>query len=237
MIDVAIITVPRVKMYVHQTILNLEKSGFFGDYKTSVRLHVGTPVTSYLRQYKGDRRSSIESVSMGDAQAMSNKKLWQRQGMNYSRCLLGMRGDEEILILEDDLDFADGWYGWMLDSIKEIRKQYRRWILTLCCFTGEPKRRYDLGEKWFPKGGQWWGGGACGIVYPADLAQEFSSYVYEHLVVRDEYPSDILIHQWAKETGVQFCATAPSIIQHTGMVSTGLGGGGRASPSFVKELT
>ena len=235
MIDVAIITVQRQEAYIHTTISNLKKTGFFDDHKAPVRLHVGSSVTSGLRRYKGDRRFTVECVGSGDEQHMSRLKLWQRQGMNYSRCLRGMKGDESILLLEDDLDFADGWYGWMLDAIKEIRKTYRKWILTLCCFSYEPKRRYDRGARWFPNAAPWWCGGACGIVYPADLAREFSSYLYDHLVTKDELPTDLLIHRWAKETGVQFCATAPSIIQHIGAVSTGLGGGGRTSSSFVKS--
>lgn len=237
MIDVSMITVPRSGMYVHRTISNLEASGFFRDHGGPLRIHVGSSVVDHVRRYASDRRFKVERVGLGDERVMSQKKIWQRQGLNYVRCLQGAPDGSMALALEDDLDFSVGWYGWMKGAASEISRQFKRWILTLICFSDEPSRRHAAGHKWLPDGAERWCGGACAILYSAGLAREFASYVHLYLVVKDEWPTDLLLHRWARETGVQFCATAPSIVQHIGEVSTGLGGGGRKSPSFVKELS
>lgn len=235
MIDVAIITVPRKITYIHSTIESLFSSGC-GELKSKIRLHVGSAGAGYLSRYKSDIRFRLQRLDPGDLLRLGRLKLWQCQGLNYLRCLQAAPTSRATIVLEDDIVFSKGWYQWTLSAINQIEKIYDRWMLTLCCFSGEAVKRYEEGARWFPDGAPWWCGGACGIVYPSNLIEELASYIEEHLVVGDELPTDLLIHRWAKEKEVQFCATAPSLIQHVGEVSTGLGGGGRRSPSFVESV-
>jgi len=239
------ITVKREGDYIHSTLESLSHSGFFEAHSTlPMTLYVSAVDASYLSRYgpQPDRYRILPLTSEeAENAALSTLSAHAKHGLNYLRALRNGLTDERsegVLVLEDDLTFASGWYPWLKKAIAEIRSSYgERWVLTLCDFTNKSLNAFKNGKTWSVAGSPGcFGAGSLAIVFTKNMATEFSQYLADRCLNRIELPTDLLLDRWAFEKGIAYCSVAPSIVQHTGKISTGCGGSGRTSASFVETL-
>lgn len=244
-ISCSMITVKREGDYIHGTLESLSRSGFFDTHVAlPLTLFVSAQDSDYLSQYRMQPdRYRIEPLTTAEAEeaALSTLTPQKKHGLNYLRALRnGLTDDHSqgVLILEDDLAFAQGWYAWLQRAVAGIRAQFgTRWVLTLCDFTNNALHNFRSGKTWsLASFREYCGAGSLAVLFTKEAASEFRGYLAERSLDRYELPTDLLLDKWTLERGVPYCATAPSLVQHMGMVSTGCGGDGRKSPSFIETL-
>jgi hypothetical protein len=139
---------------------------------------------------------------------------------NYVRAL--RHGDGDVIVCEDDLEFAPGWVERLKAGVCELRAYRSRFVLSMYApwhpgwtwrRSGKHHRPYRT-SRFF---------GTQAMFYPADVRLELADYMEEH---RRQKPGDLLISQWcdAHNESTLFLLRG-SVVQHVGSVSTGLGSG------------
>lgn len=232
-INLVISTVSREKNYLDGTLGSLSSEyPIYSD--QPVCLVAGSPTTGYLDCYRS--KPGIVVVEMGPNTWawIKNNGLRHRATWNYyrclTRCILGERGS---LVLEDDVKFACGWRLRLDTTIAVLESRFgSEFVLTI----------YD---PWGcqPKGGGLYAeypladfGGTQGIYYPSRVRQSFTEYLKMHGVVANRNHYDYLLRQHLLQENLPLFATAPSLIQHMGRHTTGLGIWHQA-PNFVEDVS
>jgi len=150
--------------------------------------------------------------------------LYRRATYNYWRCLVhsepGARGN---LIFEDDIRFAVNWRTRLLYTLDQLEDRFGdQFILALYAphmFTfdtyirGGNCKEYPLPEFY----------GCQGMYYPERQRDLYAAYICEHGIETYHTPHDLLLREYVTENNVRLFATTPSLVQHEGSDSTGLG--------------
>ncbi len=202
-----------------------------------ITLVVGSPSTEHVARYRA--RPGIEIVEMGPSVWgwIQNNELRHRATWNYYRCLTrpgaGKRGS---LVLEDDVDFALGWRA-RLDATIALLEQRRGadFVLSVYDPVGWRSETEALYADYEPK--RFYGTQA--VYFTAKTRQEYARYLKRRGVVGNEGHYDQLLRDYSLDTGQPIFACTPSLVQHVGRTTTGLGPFHRA-PNFesdVRELS
>lgn len=232
-INLVITTVCREEKYLDATLTSLS-SEYPIRRDQPVFLVVGSPVTTYLDCYRS--QPGIMVVEMGpNAWAwIKNNRLRHRATWNYHRCLTQYAGGERgTLILEDDVKFACGWRLRLDITIAALESRYgSEFVLTIydpykcapgesCLYTEYPRERFT---------------GTQGVYYPAGVRQDFAKYLRTTGVIANKNHYDYLLRDYLLQEDLPLFATTPSLIQHMGRNTTGLGVWHQA-PGFVENVT
>jgi hypothetical protein len=232
-IDISFSTVYRAENYLAATLESFAEDLPIGP-GNPIRLVVGSPDASHLMPYR--TWPGVEIIEMGPSVWgwIQNFALRHRATWNYYRCLthnrLGRRGS---LILEDDVQCARGWRARLEATIADLERRHGGdFVLSIydpvgwqsdtnCCLCAnyEPARFY----------------GTQGVYFTAKTRAEFAKYLKRRGVVGNEGHYDQLLRDYALDTGQPIFACTPSLLQHRGHTTTGLGPYHHA-PNFVDDV-
>ncbi len=224
-ISYSILTTPRKEQYLERTIKSLSETGFFDDAgNLPLRLVTTTPESEYVNAYKGDSRFCVEEISRGELA----EKAWLaagdalRETWGHYRCLHPDRANPDtsgILVLEDDLQFAENWLERLQVVTDELAGPYgRRWLLTLYSPGGkESLEAYEAGRNWAwrPYAGFF---GPQAIYYPLGVRDEYLAYLTGHPI---DKPHDLALAEVMKALRIPMFTSAPCLVQHTEVLSDG----------------
>ena len=232
-INVAITTVWRPENYVASTLDSLfSEYPAYGD--PPVSLVVGSPQTEHLACYRS--LPGVKVVEMGTHtwSWIENNDVRHKVTWNYHRCLTQCEmGERGSLILEDDVKFAKGWRTRLDTTLVALEAEFvAAFVLTI----------YDP-YGWRPKGNLLYTKyplerfvGAQGLYYPAQVRQGYAKFLKRHGVVANKDHCDYLLRDYLIQENLPLFATVPSLIQHRGRNTTGVGTWHEA-PGFVEDVT
>jgi hypothetical protein len=218
-IDYAITTVQRPGGYIHKTMASLGPD-------LPLRLVVGCPDASYLDAYRCHPQVEIMDLPASQWEEMQKYKVHRRASWNYWRTLvLGAKRSpcRGLAIFEDDVKLARGWRARLGATISRLESiAGTNFVLALyIARSGRPEarcvarsfQRYDIDNFW----------GTQGMYYTDSLRLAFANYLKAEGVDKFRIPYDILLKEFLKRRNIPLFVAVPTLVQHIGMVSTGLG--------------
>lgn len=232
-INLVITTVWREENYLDATLDSLAAEHPFRD-DQPVSLVAGSPQTAYLTGYR--LLPGIEVIEMGPHawSWIKNSDVRHRATWNYYRCLTQcIAGDRGTLVFEDDVKFARGWRLRLDRVIKALEEKFGpRFVLSV----------YDL-YAWKPKESCLYAEyphksftGTQGVYYPSMVRQGFAKYLRLHGVIANKDHYDYLLRDYLIKEGLPLFAAVPSLVQHIGRNTTGVGVWHEA-PGFIEDVT
>lgn len=214
-------TVPRPTNYIHNIVSRLPQN-------QSLTLMVGCMSTRHIESFSGDERINVVLPSETEwsiiSKSASGKHHWAC--WNYWRALKHAAMHQTAsysIILEDDVLPSMHWLR-VLDKILGALEQScgNRFLLSLYRPGMRPPKRQltRLGYCEYPSRRFY---GSQAMCYPSNVIAEASQFLEEHGVDSFKDPYDILLGRCVREAGLRLFNTVPSLVQHIGLTSTGLG--------------
>jgi len=232
-INIAMTTVWRKENYLDATL-----SSLFVEYPPChdqpISLVIGSPRTEHLVRYRSISGIAIIERGPHAWSWIKNTDVRNKATWNYYRCLtqcdLGTRGS---LIVEDDVRFACGWRHRLDITLAALENKFGSdFVLTI----------YD-GYGWYPEESCLYAvyphasfAGTQGVYYPARVREGCAKYLRRHGVISNEDHYDYLLRDYLLQEGLPLFATVPSLIQHVGRNTTGVGSWHEA-PKFLEDVT
>jgi GR25 family glycosyltransferase involved in LPS biosynthesis len=139
-----------------------------------------------------------------------------------------------LLIFEDDVIVARGWETRLHDTVRELEVTNQGGFV-LALYTAYPFTPAQ-GHFYAPYPAKRFFGTQA-MYYPEAIRRGFSEYLRANGVDRHVLPYDLLLRAYVQSHGISLYATVPSLAQHVGEISTGLGGpsqGGHFSGGAVE---
>jgi hypothetical protein len=231
-INVIISTVWRKEGYLHATLESFSEYGISED--QPVFLVVGSPNTTHLDCHRSQPVIKVFEMGPTTWAWIKNNSLQHRATWNYHRCLTqGVGGERGSLILEDDVRFARGWRRRLDKTIAVLESRYGAdFVLTIYDPWNWPAKENELYAE-YPRE-QFTG--TQGVYYPAKMRQAFAKYLKVKGVIGNKNHYDYLLRDFLIQGDIPLFATSPSLIQHMGRNTTGLGIWHQA-PGFVEDVT
>lgn len=232
-INLVITTVWREENYLESTLRSLSCEYPFHP-QQPVSLIVGSPETAYLTRYRTQPGLVIVEMGPNTWAWIKNNNLRHRATWNYHRCLMHTpSGERGTLILEDDVRFACGWRVRLDTTIAALESRFgSMFVLTIYDpHQWKPKESYLYAEythQFFS--------GTQGVFYPAKMRQEFAKYLKVQGVIGNKDHYDYLLRDYLIQEKIPLFAASPSLIQHMGKNTTGLGIWHEA-PGFMEDVT
>jgi hypothetical protein len=228
--------------YVHDAIDSLTKTGFFNRFNL-LHLIAGCPHTDYIERYRDDPRIIIHDMSRIEKDNWREMYLLSKCAYGHVRMIREVEaipGWARVLLLEDDIIFTNGWLSYMDAILPEILEKYKdKWMLALYQHYGV-KVQHSKGLRWYPiilppEDPHYHGGLA--ELHTQDGIRGMADHIYNTGVRKFIMPSDYATGEHIYSKGGEVIATAPSLVQHIGRVSTGQSGGFHQSDLFLNEVT
>lgn len=232
-INLVISTVWREEGYLDATLTSLS-SEYSIRSDQPLFLVVGSPETAHLASYRSCPGVIVVEIGPNAWAWIKNNKLRHRATWNYHRCLTQCDGGERgTLILEDDVKFACGWRLRLDMTIAALESRFGSdFVLTIydlhnwqpkesCLYAEYPRERFT---------------GTQGVYYPATMRQGFAKYLKVKGVIGNKNHYDYLLRDYLTQEDIPLLATSPSLIQHMGRNTTGLGVWHQA-PGFIEDVT
>lgn len=232
-INLVISTVWREENYLEST-LNSLSSEYPISSDQPVSLVVGSPVTTHVNRYLPHPKIRIIEMGPNAWAWIKDNRLRHRATWNYHRCLTQCTGGERgTLILEDDVRFAYGWRLRLDRTLAALESRFgSEFVLTIYdaqnCTPEESSLYADYQRESFF--------GTQGVYYPAKVRQSFAKYLRMNGVIANKNHYDYLLRDYLIQEDIPLFATSPSLIQHMGRNTTGLGVWHEA-PGFVEDVT
>ena len=236
-IAVGLITCDRPGSYAEITLRSLADSGFF---RTSdlVPLHVFVdgPIPTNL-QHLAKRPGIIfhalkpdERAALGlpdELDAVRKCAYAHYRAIEFMSHLARSHALDAILLLEDDVVFAEGWFDYLRNAIEDISSNHlnishprTQWILSLYRFHRDVEVFHQAGLHWsLVPNQQFWGTQA--IVYGREVLSTLPNWVFQKTLIERLYPIDESLCAYSQWTGVPTYTTVPSLVQHIGRRTTG----------------
>ncbi len=232
-INLVITTVSRPESYLESTLHSLSCEYPFHP-QHPVSLMVGSPETAYLAPYRSQPGITIVEMGPNAWAWIKNNSLRHRATWNYHRCLMQSSGGERgTLVLEDDVRFACGWRRRLDTTIAALEDRFgSRFVLTIYAPWKYRQKESHLYAE-YPRENFT---GTQGVYYPAKMRQEFAKYLKVKGVIGNKNHYDYLLRDFLIQEDIPLFATSPSLIQHMGRNTTGLGVWHEA-PGFVEDVT
>lgn len=230
-IEFAITTVPRAGAYLRRLIASLGKG-------LHLRLVAGADDVSYLKSFRGRTHIEIITVPKREWKLFKDRRVHHRATWNYWRCLVFGPKEKKargLTVFEDDVILAKGWLEHLHSAVAELEAQYdKRFVLALYSAhhfdTGFDFKKFTLP---YPDSIFF---GTQAMYFPNESRLGFARFLKVHGVKCDRRPYDLLLREYLRLSATPLAATYPSIAQHVGKVSTGLGRF-HQSPQFKGMLT
>ena len=233
-LTLVVMTVDREPQYVHQTLASMFAAEPLVHEFPEVHLMIGTSKSDYLGHYRHHRVLRLHPLPDAEQQAIEGWTPHRRFCHNYVRCLsLTIPDGGGICVCEDDLVFRDGFLQRLLLAINEMEgeaglEDYCLALFSEADFEADPSVYRGMH---YCSYGCDYHGTQC-MYYPKPVARRLRDYIQEHGVEHPTKPGDLLVGDLY---GDRMYACSRALADHTGRVSTGLGGSGR-SPSFSRPF-
>lgn len=232
-INLVISTVWREESYLNATLDSLSVE-YPIHAEQPVTLVVGSPQTTHLTHHS--LRPGISVVEMGTHAWLwiKNNGIRHRATWNYHRCLTQcIPGERGSLVLEDDVKFARGWRLRLDLTLAALESRFRsRFVLAIY----DPYKRDSTESSLYAQYPYQDFTGTQGVYYPAAIRQGFAKYLRKNGVIANKTHYDFLLKDYLAEEDIPLFATTPSLLQHMGRNTTGLGVWHQA-PGFVEDVT
>lgn len=223
-ITYSISTVPRNTNYIDKTI-----AGSYTNKNFSI--FVGMKDYRYVDKYR--QQHSLYIMPSSEWEGIEDFSLSRRASYNYWRCLsMGRRTKGGLIVFEDDIQFALGWEKRFHKALVEAKKLFKdNFIITLYVHTPMIPRGYEFGNTYEIYDIDAFFGTQA--VYFTDRTRiAFAEYLKRNAIDRPGLPYDMELRMFCHSTGAKIIATTPSLIQHVGLETTGLGGFHQAKQFF-----
>ena len=231
-IDLIISTVYREQNYLEATLKSLAADQPIGT-DLPISLVVGSPISTHLDRYQLSPGITIVEMGPNTWAWIKNSNVFHRASWNYYRCLAQCaKGARGTLIFEDDVQFARGWRSRLDCTLIALEERYGAdFVLAVYApfafaVHGQLYAKYPR-AKFF---------GTQGVYYTARTRVGFAKYLKKRGLVANEDGYDHLLRDYLLKEDLPLLATTPSLIQHVGETTTGLGVWHRA-PNFVEDVT
>jgi hypothetical protein len=227
--------------YVHDAISSLTRTGFFDRFEL-LHLVAGCPNTDYIERYRDDPRIIIHDMSRNEKNNWKEMYLLSKCAYGHTRMIREIEAIpdwNEVLLLEDDIIFTNGWLSYLDAILPEIREKHRdNWMLALYQHYGV-KIQHAKGLRWYPivlppEDPHYHGGLA--EIHTRECLRGMADHIYATGVRQFVMPSDYATGDYIYSKGGEVLATAPSLVQHIGRVSTGQSGGFHQSDLFLEAV-
>jgi GR25 family glycosyltransferase involved in LPS biosynthesis len=139
-------------------------------------------------------------------------------------------------LFEDDVEFASGWEKRLARTLTELEAIHGdNFLLSLYCAYMLPLPAYERGELYARYPLEVFAG-TQGIYFPARIRSGFSSHLKKHGVDSFRLGYDMILREYLEENNITAYVTAPSLVQHKGLITTGLCEIRHYSPVFFEEV-
>lgn len=217
LIDFAITTVVRPVSYIQVLMEGIPPD-------LPVRLVVGGPDTSHLKQYISAPNVSIVVPQEEQWKKFEQGTVHHRACWNYWRSLVfGPKSPDStgLVVFEDDIVLTRGWQQRLHETISEIELGIKSSDFVLALYTARALRQLET--RLYAPYPTWSFFGTQAMYYPAHIRNEFAKYLWLTGVQTYREPYDLLLREYLHLRAVPLFATIPCLAQHVGQVSTGLG--------------
>jgi hypothetical protein len=221
---VVIMTVAREGNYLPRTLDGLGPDA-------AATLMVGSTETGYLAPFRDDARLTVVSPSEEEYAPWRSRGVRHRASWNYWRCLEHGRRARRLLVVEDDVVFAKGWEDYLGRVVDEVERH--EWDYVLSVYSPHPLAGAE-GRTFVPVDERRFFG-TQGVLFAGGASGSFADYLRDHGVDRLERSYDLNLGLYAAGSGTPLLATNPSLVQHVGAKTTGLGYH-HTSPTFRADL-
>jgi hypothetical protein len=217
-IDYGITTIARQPVYIHDLIASLRPD-------LPLRLIVGTPDRAYLEKYSDNPFVEIIESPAEEWRSFENCSLHHRASWNYWRTLaFGSKSSSSkgLVVLEDDVIPACGWESRLYEIIDQIESRHKGlYALALYTSAGLP-RPLDERTYYVPYLIEFFYGTQA-MYYPNPVRAGFADYLKSKGVDSFVIEYDLLLKEYLYAADIPLFAAIPSLFQHVGRISTGLG--------------
>lgn len=134
--------------------------------------------------------------------------------LNWFRAIFYHTNENPLLVIEDDIVFTSSWRDKLDKVIEEIPS--KSYMLSL--YKGSHLKRngtepfVEIPHREFFS--------SLGLLWVNVPLQDLALYLWKHGVDTYEKPVDLLITDWLEYKGIPIYTTYPSLVQHTGRIST-----------------
>lgn len=233
---VSILTTERQPAYIHDTLRSLVGSSATVAALGSIDLMIDADEASgYLWELRCDPVLKLHYLSDEEWASQSKRHLGQRFCYNYWRSLnVSMEGYWGLVVLEDDVLLREAFVERLIVTVEEIRRRQgverigpkglQQFMLALYSsydFAREPgfyRGRYycSYGYPFF---------GTCGLFYEASIVTQVRDYMWRFGIERHRVPGDLVLDELKASGTLWVYACTRDLVQHKGIVSSGLGAG------------
>lgn len=205
MFDICVMSCNRQNNYIDNLIYSFKSSS-----NNSLNIFVDGS-SEYLNKYNLDDKIKINRQSDDEISLLKDTSVFQKMAINYKRCLNFGYSNTGILIVEDDIIFAQGWESRLSSYIKDIKNTHENFILSL--FTThtiflESNKFYYKNEKEF---------GGVAIYYTEGIKNDFIDYMNKY---NSPHAHNIILSKFIIEKHVPTYVTVPCLVEHCGTKST-----------------
>ena len=220
------VTIEQGEHYVYQTLSSLFMSGPETDRLAGIDLMVGDGDPNYLWWfYRHTKKIKYHEPPKGLNDGTNNEP-HRKLIRNFARTIrFALETDQKgFLICEDDVVFKDGFWGYALDAINEMRcTKLPKEANTLTFYS----RHHYIGKRSLYRGRYFCSAagdftGLCGVYYDRGCLQGLLEFLEAH---ETERPADWLYWAWSNREWTRY-ATPTGLIQHVGDISAGTSRGG-----------
>ena len=224
------ITVPRAESYAEATIKSFREGT-----DEPLWLLIGCSDRDYLKDHRDRVPATPKEQDLLNQHNLRFKAVW-----NYIRALNFSNGN--TMVLEDDIVFSKGWRKHLDLCIKAAEQKTDKYIMTLYVpdtnECGDFQYTFALDE-WkkgnyigrFPDGCMY---GTQAMYFPSSILQECRDFFETKL---DLAPHDWIIRDFCAINNYPIFCTAPTLVQHVGVKTTGLAGKHHISQCFVEDVS
>jgi hypothetical protein len=243
---VSILTTERQPSYVHDTLSSLLGSSASVAALGSIELMIDADEASgYLREFRGDPMLKLHYLSDEEWKTQSKRRLGHRFCYNYWRSLnVTMDRYWGLVVLEDDVLLREAFVEKLILTVEEVRRRQgiervgpkglQQFMLALYStydFAQEPG--FYRGHYYCSYGYPFYG--TCGMFYEASIVGVVRDYMWRFGVENHRLPGDLLLDELKASGTLWLYACTRDLVQHVGIVSSGLGAGGAVFRSRTFE--
>jgi hypothetical protein len=233
---VSILTTERQPAYIRDTLSSLFGSSASVAALGSIDLMIDADEASgYLSELRRDPMLKLRYLSDEEWKAQSKRCLGHRFCYNYWRSLdVTMDGYWGLVVLEDDVLLREDFVERLILTVEEVRRRQgverigpkglQQFMLALYSsynFAQEPG--FYRGHYYCSYGYPFFG--TCGLFYEASIVTQVRDYMWRFGVESHRLPGDLVLDELKASGTLWVYACTRDLVQHKGIVSSGLGAG------------
>jgi len=236
-IEIAMTTVDTRPMYVKQTLEALFAQPLSCG---PVRVVVDGDDAAYLGEWRSRPELKVELLSRDAAAAQRELHVIDRCTFTTHRALSGATRGSAVVLLQDDVIFAPGWFDRMVDTIHELEADVASENYVLALYSTYPftRKPYSI----YPRHDFF---GCQGLYFSPVAAPLIANVLATHFAecrARGDRPGgadDVIMNKYfIRHAEPYLLAMVPSVVQHVGRDGTGVSSGWfHCSPTFEAEKT